>query len=313
MKKPKIKLEKKSNFKKLGDTTLEFIDTGFPTFNKILGGGFAKGTFIEMWGTPGAGKTTLTLQVAAKEVKEGRKVIWFDSEHSLSKFPKEYFAALGLDINDDKFIYVEPTEGSHADDLQQIIDRVREEKISMLVVDSIARLDPPASVERDMEDQEQAALPKFLKRFLNKIIDILNTQGTVLIMINQITADMTKSYATETTPGGHNPKFVSWARIRLHHKEYIDEKGNHASSNTLNEQGAGTMVGIAIKKTRGGRPHLETELRLDWNKGFNTGYDKVQGMIKSGEIVQAGPYFKVGEKSYQGMDKLLKAILGGEK
>lgn len=281
----------------------DFISTGFPSLDGVLGGGFAKGVAIEHWGEPGCGKTTFQLQFASQILKQGRAVVWYDLEHALSGLPVSYIESLGIDRNNSDFIYLEPKLGSHDKDLDKIIEFVATGEVGLVVIDSVAQLD--ASPDRGMGKQEQADMPKFLKRFLRKMLDILAEHGTILVIINQITMEMNKMYTAETTPGGHNPKFTTWARLRFGKPHTVNAKGDEIQAS---EDAVGFLVKAVVKKTRGGRPHLCTELRFDYDKGFNTLYDKMQNYIRTGKIIQAGSWFQVGQKKFQGQQAVLNYL-----
>ena len=65
-------------------TPIEFITTGFTTLNSVLGGGWAVGKLLELWGTPGCGKTTLTLQTIAEAQSEGKTCVFIDVERAFN-------------------------------------------------------------------------------------------------------------------------------------------------------------------------------------------------------------------------------------
>jgi len=296
-------IDKNPNIKIGCPSGLEYEPSGFPTMDMVLGGGEPKGVVIEHWGEPGCGKTTYRLQDAARYLNRGEMVIWYDLEHALSKLPTSYLETLGIDRKNENFIYIEPVKGSHELDLQNVIDITEQGGVGLIVIDSVAQLDDVA--ERGMDKQEQAVLSKFLKRFLRKILDVLAATKTKLVIINQITTEMHQNYTAETTPGGHNPKFITWARIRFGKPHTIDAKGKDVQAG---EEATGFTVKVIIKKTRGGRPHLETELRFDYDKGFNKQYDAMQHMIRTGKIVQSGAWYQIGDKKFQGQDAVLKYL-----
>jgi RecA/RadA recombinase len=304
-------LEKNSNISRPVKANVHA--TRYPTLNRVLGEGIACGTVVELWGEPGCGKTTFCLQEEVEILKQGKAVIHFDLEHALAKLPTTYLNSLGLKVDKqdgilkwgyDNFIYIEPTEGSHDSDLQTIIDAVRTGKVGMVVIDSIAQLD--ASPERGMNKQEQADAPKFIKRFLRKIVDLLAAHDTILIMINQITMEMNRMYTRETTPGGHNPKFITWARIRFGKPHDINDKGEEISQEL--ENAVGFVVKVVAKKTRGGRPHMETTLKFNYDQGFDRAYDVIQDMIKTGKIIKSGAWYEYNKKKFQGLQAVVKYI-----
>src|SRR3970040_1888215 len=56
--------------------------TGIGEFDRVLGGGIVPGSLILIGGEPGAGKSTLVTQVAARVAAGGRKVLYASGEES---------------------------------------------------------------------------------------------------------------------------------------------------------------------------------------------------------------------------------------
>lgn len=56
--------------------------SGFAELDRVLGGGFVKGSLLLFGGEPGIGKSTLLLQVAGSLAAQGRKVLYLSGEES---------------------------------------------------------------------------------------------------------------------------------------------------------------------------------------------------------------------------------------
>ncbi|MDR1820363.1 MAG: DNA repair and recombination protein RadB [Methanobrevibacter sp.] len=54
------------------------------SLDKILGGGIEKGNITQFYGPPGSGKTNISLLSAVQVVKNGKKVIYIDTEGGIS-------------------------------------------------------------------------------------------------------------------------------------------------------------------------------------------------------------------------------------
>jgi len=54
------------------------------SLDKILGGGIEKGIITQFYGPPGSGKTNISLLLAVQVVKNGKKVIYMDTEGGIS-------------------------------------------------------------------------------------------------------------------------------------------------------------------------------------------------------------------------------------
>ena len=59
----------------VGKVAVERTSSGFREFDRVLGGGFVRGSFILLGGDPGVGKSTLALQAVA-HMANGHKVLY---------------------------------------------------------------------------------------------------------------------------------------------------------------------------------------------------------------------------------------------
>jgi recombination protein RecA len=75
----------------------EVIPTPSVGLNRALGGGLNTGASHLFWGTPSAGKSTMSFRILASAQKMGYRPVIIDSEYS---FNEEYAAKCGIDIDD---------------------------------------------------------------------------------------------------------------------------------------------------------------------------------------------------------------------
>jgi recombination protein RecA len=66
-----------------GNMQIETFSSGCLSLDKALGGGYAKGRIIEIYGPESSGKTTLTLHAIAEIQKAGGVAAFIDAEHAL--------------------------------------------------------------------------------------------------------------------------------------------------------------------------------------------------------------------------------------
>lgn len=272
---------------------IEYYSSGFLTLDNILGGGWAKGKIIELWGTPGAGKTTIALQSITTLQKKGNNCAFIDVERA---FNPEYALNLGVDIK--RLVYIKPEYGEQALDIAY--DLAESGEIALIVLDSVASLLPKDVTERTMEQREQALLARMLSRNIPKLAPILDNSGCTFLFVNQIRKEVGKLFGNpDTTPGGEVLKYNSFMRVELRHTEYLSEK----------EHKVADLVRFSCKKTKSTIPFQETIMRLDFGKGFSQAYDLFQHKLSIGEIVKAGAWYLYNDKKYQGEDTIVE-ILG---
>lgn len=121
----------RSEVKLLSDVDLaqaERIPTGLVEFDRVLGGGIVRGSVVLIGGAPGAGKSTILLQVIASVAKKGLPVLYVSGEESLQQIAERAYR-LRLDASSIKML----TETS----VQSICDVVDLEKPTLLIIDSI--------------------------------------------------------------------------------------------------------------------------------------------------------------------------------
>jgi len=121
----------RSEVKLLSDVDLaqaERIPTGLAEFDRVLGGGIVLGSVVLIGGAPGAGKSTILLQVIANVAKKGFSVLYVSGEESLQQIA-ERAHRLRLDASTIKML----AETS----VQSICDTVDSEKPTLLIIDSI--------------------------------------------------------------------------------------------------------------------------------------------------------------------------------
>ncbi|KAK9455552.1 P-loop containing nucleoside triphosphate hydrolase protein, partial [Dipodascopsis uninucleata] len=66
------------------DSTTSKLSTRVPALDSIIRGGIMRGKITEVSGPPGSGKTSFAIQVASTATNNGLKVLWIDTDSSVS-------------------------------------------------------------------------------------------------------------------------------------------------------------------------------------------------------------------------------------
>ena len=149
------------------------LSMGDKELNRVLGGGAVPGGVVLLGGEPGIGKSTLMLQVALQVASTGATVLYVSGEESAEQV-RMRANRLG-EIAPSALIFPQTQ-------VPAVLDALREERPSLVVVDSVQTLDlpdqdgVPGSVGQIRESA--AALTAFAK-----------TTGTPLFMVGHITKE----------------------------------------------------------------------------------------------------------------------------
>ena len=107
------------------------LTTGFLNLDEALGGGLVAGQVILLAGEPGIGKSTLLLQISEKFSKVYGKVLYVSGEESPSQIG---IRAKRLRIESENLLTFSETN------LESLLETIKLEKPSLLVIDSIQTL-----------------------------------------------------------------------------------------------------------------------------------------------------------------------------
>lgn len=144
--------------------------TGISELDRVLGGGFVDAEVVLLAGHPGAGKSSITLQVAEKYALMGHKVLYSSGEESEQQIG---LRAKRFGISTDNIFVISETS---LENLQGYIDDVQP---TFLIVDSmqtIASSEIAGSVGSVSQSKEAA----------NVLTRIAKSTGITMFLVNQI-------------------------------------------------------------------------------------------------------------------------------
>lgn len=145
---------------------LERTKTGFSEFDRVLGGGIVAGSAILVGGHPGAGKSTILLQIVTK-LSEENKILYVTGEESLEQV-KMRSERVGMPIIDSNLLMLSETS------IDRIIEVCEQEQPNILIIDSIQVMSldgiasSPGSVSQVRESA--AALTRYAKQTHTSVI-----------------------------------------------------------------------------------------------------------------------------------------------
>lgn len=270
---------------KLGHLTLEwepveFMDTGFPDLNEVLGHptkGLEFGRLMEIAGWESQGKTALALSLTALAQQQGAAIVWadfensFDAEWAKTRQMKVEIDSEGKVIGPDEFELIQPYVGnfekeklprlSTAQELCAEVEAVlalkhKKFKKITLVVDSIPAMLSEGEAEAGLEGQNLRTnmdLPLFLGKLLRRWIGLAQSYNVMMIFINQL-RNKPDPYNPVYTPGGNATRFYCHARVRIRRAKggFIKKKGKNVGiqgiiENYKNKSGSPERAKVGFK------------------------------------------------------------------
>lgn len=172
------------------------------------------GRLVELYGSPGSGKTTMALTIIAETQKLNKNAVFIDAEHALDI---GYAQALGVNTSD--LLVSQPKTGEEAFCIIDLLASTG--AIDVIVIDSLAALVPKVELEGEMGDDHSAVLARLTSQALKKISVSAEKHNCLIIFINQIRFNLTPQKAFEVTPGGNAIKHYASIRLDVRRMEAI--------------------------------------------------------------------------------------------
>ena len=269
---------------RLGDVSeklsTEVVSTGSLSLDIALGaGGVPQGRITEIYGTEGAGKSTLALHIMAETQKKGGTAAYIDVEHALEP---SYSAKCGVDL--EALLIAQPDSGEQALEITEYL--VRSGAVDTVVIDSVAALVPKSELEGDMGDSHVGLQARLMSQALRKLTAAIHYSNTAVIFINQLREKVGVMYGSpEVTPGGRALKFYSSVRIDLRRVESI----KHGTDVV------GSRVRARVVKNKIAPPFRTAEFDIMFNQGINKMGDLVDLGVAQDLIKKSGAFYSHGE------------------
>lgn len=291
-------------------TAYDVIPTGSITLDYNLSvGGYVVGRLHEMWGSEGAGKTTLNLITAAEAQKKfpDRVVAWIDVEHRLDK---AWAVSHGVDLS--RLLHIVPNDAEEVAD--QVKDLCRSGLVSFIVVDSIGAMIPEKEKEKDAGDAVVGKQAQIVTRMVKiAAVEAFNTNTTVMF-INQVRANVGGYGSPTTTGGGFALKHATTTKLMVKRQGGLDPLkaridgedrvvGHHMAVNIERNS-----VAPAYRVATFPMFHVATEKYGPI--GIDAADEATTIGIKTGVIQQAGAWYTItptGER-VQGRDSVVEAL-----
>ena len=261
---------------------IEAISSGSVVLDRALGvGGFPRGRIVELFGSEGSGKTSISLATIVQAQRAGEICAFIDAENS---FNPEWAALLGVDM---KFLLL--SQESCCETVFALIDQFIEKGVTVIVVDSIASLSPRAELEGETGDLHVGLMARLMAQALRRLSGKLNRSRVLAIFINQLRLQIGIMFGNpETTPGGKALKFHSSIRLDVRSATKIKKA----------DEVVGMEIKASVVKNKVAPPFKSAVVDFLFDRGFDNEAAYVDDAVEKGVFKKKGSYLE-----YQGMNK----------
>lgn len=303
--------------------TAEPISTSSYSLDDAIGIlGVPRGRITQLAGAEASGKTLMAFQIVKNwQAKHPENyALWIDAEHS---YNREWAEILGVDT--DRLLVVQeslgstifntlcgipnpkdPTKKLKLGALDEMIASGEDNKCGVVVIDSIAAIEPPVEATYEVGHQNMAAMARFMPAALRRLVPLVNEANVALIAINQLRVDPGVQYGNpETTPGGRAWKhfcrlMINFAKVNAKDELILDE----------NEQIVGHTIRAKIQKNSFAIPR-DAKFVVKYLKGVvDKNVEMVELGIKYGIIERPNNVMYVyGDQKWKGREAVDQALL----
>lgn len=263
------------------------IKTPSIEFNNMLGGGMK--SFIELYGPPSSGKTSMAIETLAYNQKMDPEFIgaWLETEGSVTK---EILELHGVDLN--RLVYWNQEDVDNAESALDIIrSLVSSGAVDLVIINSIAGLAPKVETEDDLEKQNIALVARLLSKFFRVITGPANKNKVTMVFINQVRDKVGTMFGNpETTTGGRAIPFYMSQRVRMNSIKIM-------ASDPIKDT-EGVKISCIVQKNRFGYPGAKTTYYANYKTGIDNIVVLPTLLQEAGIVRQAGAwwYYEDGNK-----------------
>lgn len=166
----------------------ERIPSGCKSIDEMLGGGFETGIVTQIYGGSGTGKTNICIQLAVECVRNGKKVIFIDTEGFSGERFKQIAGEDAKKIAGEIIIY-EPASFDQQYSAIIDIEKLMNEKIGLIILDSGA-LFYRLGLTQDDSGEDNVATRRELVNQIGILHGIARKYGVAVVITNQIYKDV---------------------------------------------------------------------------------------------------------------------------
>ncbi|MEM4755613.1 MAG: DNA repair and recombination protein RadB [Candidatus Woesearchaeota archaeon] len=203
--------ENKGKIKELGNeeqTQGLRISTGSAEFDQFLRGGYEKGVITTIYGPAGSGKTNLMLLALASAAKQGKKIIYIDTEANFSLERLMQISPEYKQVLNNTLLFRPTTFEMQHQEIVMLASKLTHD-IGLIIVDSIGAL---YRLEWGKESTNQTN--KQLSIQFAKLAELASKQQIPVLLTNQVYASFEDKESVHIV-GGDIVNYASKALLEL--------------------------------------------------------------------------------------------------
>ena len=165
----------------------EKISAGSYDLNKWLFGGYETDIITMIAGPAGSGKTNLTVLAACSQAKKGNKVLFIDTEGGFSIDRVKQIVENDCEKVLENILILKPTNFSEQQkDFQKILDKIKKEQISLIIVDGMTMLYRLEIGDAKHDDNQIKNINRELASQMRTLAEIARKQNIPVLITNQV-------------------------------------------------------------------------------------------------------------------------------
>lgn len=258
----------------------EWLSSGIPTIDRLLGGGWAVGRFSEVYGPEAAGKSAQGHMAAADATQSGGLVLHVDCERALDRA-----RLLNSGIVTDRLIHVTPDYIEQGAALVfEFLDQIEKNPPggpSLILWDSVPVCPSRAEWESDVMDTKEAVAmqARAYKKMLLKVYSRVGSNRVHFMWINQERVDIT---ARKTGFKGKTYKVPGPVEIRYMASQRVRCTKSFGALRKVGDEVVGYNLRMTTDKSRLTPPHR----RVDWVLMFDEGPSALWSLWEAFDIAK---------------------------
>lgn len=197
------------------ELSVRCIPFGIPQLDLAIGGGVPMGRVTMLIGDQSSGKTFLSQQLMRSALRMNLSVVYYNAE---KKADPVWFARTGVDIS--RIIVI---NGNIAEEVYASMRELVENKVGLIVVDSLAALVPISENDEEVGQQTMGLQARVNSKEFRKLMTSLSVSDTTVVIINQ-ERESIGQYARKANPGGRAPTFYSSLTLNVRRGDWITKR-----------------------------------------------------------------------------------------